>query len=274
MLPRIPRQKLPLALLLLSLAMATAAQAVQDGLELANKIHYRPRPKDQSSFSLMTLTGGGVERVRELYQYRLDGKQRGETSTLIRLINPKDIAGTGLLTSDTAESDDSDQWVFLPAAGRERRISSDRKGGKFMGSDFYFEDLRDRDPRRDKHTILGQVDLNGKKVWHLESVPKDVENSVYSKRLGFIDPETFTPMRLDYYVKGQETPVKRWLVLKLEKLGKFSVVTDRTMTDLQAGTTTRLQDVRTRTDQGLDDGLFSRKVLIDQSQQAEKKWRP
>lgn len=259
---------------LLLLVPAPRVEAAQDGLDLANKIHYRPRPADQASFSVMTLSGAGVDRVRELYQYRQDGAKRGDTATLIRFVNPRDIAGTGLLTNDFAGSDDSDQWVYLPAAGRERRISSDRKGGKFLGSDFYFEDLRDRDPRKDNHRILGQTELDGKKMWQLESVPLDPDNSVYSKRIGWIDPVTYTPMRLDYYVRGTDTPVKRWLVNKIERLGAFWVVTDRTMTDLQSGTSTRLVDVRTLADQGMDPNLFSRRALVDRAQQMEKKWRP
>lgn len=261
-------------LFLLILAPALVAEAAQDGLDLANKIHYRPRPNDQVSFSVMTLSGAGVDRARELFQYRLDGARRGDTATLIRFVSPRDIAGTGLLTNDFAGSDDSDQWVYLPAAGRERRISSDRKGGRFLGSDFYFEDLRDRDPRKDTHRILGQTELDGRKMWQLESTPLDPENSVYSKRIGWIDPVTYTPMRLDYYERGQDTPVKRWLVGKIELLGKFWVVTDRTMTDLRAGTSTRLQDVRTLADQSVDAGLFTRKALIDRAQLLEKKWQP
>ncbi len=269
----VPPWYAPLLLILL-LTPALEVAAAQDGLDLANKIHYRPRPNDQASFSVMTLSGAGVDRVRELYQYRQDGARRGDTATLIRFVNPRDIAGTGLLTNDFAGSDDSDQWVYLPAAGRERRISSDRKGGKFLGSDFYFEDLRDRDPRKDNHRILGQTELDGRKMWQLESTPLDPDNSVYSKRIGWIDPATFTPMRLDYYVRGTDTPVKRWLVNRIERMGTFWVVTDRTMTDLQSGTSTRLVDVRTLADQGMDSNLFSRRALVDRAQQMEKKWRP
>lgn len=258
----------------LALAPALLAEAAQDGLELANKVHYRPRPNDQVSLSVMTLSGTGVERTRELFQYRKDGARRGDTATLIRFVAPRDIAGTGLLTNDFAGSDDSDQLVYLPAAGRERRISSDRKGGRFLGSDFYFEDLRDRDPRKDTHHILGQTELAGRKMWLLESIPLDPENSVYSKRIGWIDPVTYTPMRLDYYERGQDTPVKRWSVGKVEQLGKFWVITDRAMTDLRAGTSTRLQDIRTLTDQSIDAGIFTRKTLVDRTQLLEKKWQP
>jgi len=268
--------KFPVVFFLLCLfsGFSGSADLSMDGLELATKIHYRPRPSDQASFSLMTLKGGGVDRVRELYQYRLDGKRRGDTATLIRFVSPRDIAGTGLLTSDVADSDDSDQWVFLPALGRERRISSDRRGGKFLGSDFFFEDLRDRDPRKDNHRVLGMVELNGRKFWKLESIPKEMDNSAYSKRIGWIDPDTYTPMRLDYYVRGQEQPVKRWLVGKVELHGKFWLITDREMLDLQAGTSTRLQDIRTRSDQGIEAKMFTRNGLVDTAQQLEKAWRP
>ena len=82
----------------------------------------------------MVLTGKGhAPRIRELVGYRLE-RPRGETANLIRFLGPEDIAGTGLLSIDKADGN-SEQWLYLPAPDRVRRISSDRKGGRFVGSE-------------------------------------------------------------------------------------------------------------------------------------------
>ena len=66
--------------------------------------------------------------------YRLSG-EGGEVSTLIRFTEPADIAGTGLLTLDAADGE-SNQWIYLPAMQRVRRVDSNRKGGRFVNSDY------------------------------------------------------------------------------------------------------------------------------------------
>lgn len=90
----------------------------------------------------MTLTEKGRSpRVRKLIIYRLN-KKAGEVSTLIRFTEPADTEGTGLLTQDRADGD-SNQWIYLPAMERARRIDSNRRDGRFANSD-YHKDLRDR----------------------------------------------------------------------------------------------------------------------------------
>ena len=59
------------------------------------------------------------------------------------------------------DSRDADQWIFLPAIKRARRISSSRKGGHFVGSDIFYEDLRDRKVAKDTHNIIGKEKVNG-----------------------------------------------------------------------------------------------------------------
>lgn len=258
---------------LLSWGGAGSAFADAEGSAFAHKVHYRPNGDDYVALTTMTLSGGGRDRVRKMYMYRWDGKQLGDTKAMVRFIEPGDIAGTGLLTLDYADKEDSDQWVYLPALGKERRISSQRKSGKFVGSDLYFEDMRDRDPGKDDHTIIGKEMINGKQLIKMESVPAREQNSVYSKRIGWIDPDTLVPMRLDYYVDGGSEPVKRFEVLRVEKVNGFWTSIERTMTDLQGGTSTRLVDAKPTYDQGIPEKLFSARYLRQESR-LEKKWRP
>ena len=60
--------------------------------------------------------------------------------SLVMFSTPRDIAGTALL-SHARILDPDDQWLYLPALKRVKRISSANKSGPFVGSEFAFEDF-------------------------------------------------------------------------------------------------------------------------------------
>lgn len=251
----------------------SAANASEEGLKLIERVHYRPDGIDQVSKTIMTLSGQGKPRERTLYIYRLDGKEKGDMATLLRFVEPAEISGTGLLTIDYSEQEDSDQWVFLPELRRERRISSSRKGGRFLGSDLYFEDLQDRDPEKDNHTILRTEMLSGRLSTVVESTPLKSNYSVYSKRVAWIDMESLIPVKMEYYVEGRKQPIKRWLVKDLQNIDGFWIGLDRTMIDLENNSATNMHDIKVKFNQGFDESLFKVRALKSDSR-TEKKWRP
>lgn len=257
--------------LLASLLLAGPVWADAAGSDLAQRVYDRPDGKDAAFAMTMTLTQKGRNpRVRKMLLYRLDEKA-DEVSTLIRFTEPADIEGTGLLTRDHA-SGDSDQWIYLPALERTRRIDSNRKGGRFVNSDYYYEDLRDRQVHQDQHRILGQEAWSGVTCDMLESIPTEAGNSVYSKRISWIDPATLLPLRVDFFEKRQDQPSKRLQVAKREKIQGYWTVMDSTLTDLGNGHQTRLTLERTQYDRGLPARLFTTQTLEDES--AEEDYRP
>ena len=255
----------------ISLFLAGPVWADAAGVELAQRVYDRPDGKDAAFAMTMTLTEKNRNpRVRKMLLYRLDQKA-DEVSTLIRFTDPADIEGTGLLTLDHASAD-SDQWIYLPALERTRRIDSNRKGGRFVNSDYYYEDLRDRQVNKDQHRIIGREELAGVTCEMLESIPTDASNSVYTKRISWIDPATLLPMRVDFFEKRQDQPSKRLLVVKREKVQGYWTVMDSTLTTLSNGHQTRLTLERTQYDRGLPARLFTNQVLEDES--AEEDYRP
>ncbi len=145
-------------LIFCSLLCGIAAHA-DAAAELAQKVYDRPNGHDMTAMGRMVLTEKGhAPRIRELVTYRLE-KSKGETANLIRFIEPEDIAGTGLLSLDKADGK-SEQWLYLPALDRVRRISGDRKGGRFVGSDLYYEDLQERKPTEDRHRLTGSARIS------------------------------------------------------------------------------------------------------------------
>lgn len=250
-----------------SLLLASSAFA-DDGLALAQKVHDRPNGRDLTTLGRMVLTEKGrAPRIRELVTYRLD-RSGGETANLIRFLDPEDIAGTGLLSVDKADGS-TDQWLYLPALDRVRRISSDRKGGRFVGSDLYFEDLQERKPGRDRHRLLGRQTENGILCEVLESVPLDPKDSVYVKRISWVDPETAIVQRVDYFEKDPNTPSKRWLLRGKKRNQGYWTLTDSRMIDLQTGHETRMVVDAALYDQRLPARLFTTQALADENLESE-----
>lgn len=259
------------ALFLSLLLIALPAVADPAGDALALKVYQRPDGEDALSLVTMTLTQPGrPPRVRKMMIYRAD-RGNDETATLIRFLEPENIAGTGLLTVDH-KAGESDQWIYLPAMERVRRIAASRKGGRFVNSEYYYEDLRRRHPSKDQHRVLGRETIDGVACDVLESTPVDPSGSVYVKRVSWVDRDTLLPLRVDFYEKNTEAPSKRLVVLKYRKIQGYWTVVDSTLTELASGNATRLTVEKIAYNRKLPARLFSTEALEDE--RLEEDFRP
>lgn len=248
-----------------------AGSAADAGRELAQAVYDAPNGDDFASRARMTLTEKGRSpRDREMYTLRID-RGGGERWSLTRFTKPTDIEGVGLLTKDYP-GDQNDQWLYLPALDRVRRVSSSRKGGRFVGSDIFFEDLRDREVDMDRHVYKGEGKLGKLKTKILVSEPVDADNSVYTRRVSWIHPGSLIPLRVDYYQSHSKKPVKRLSVKRIKRIQGIWTVLDSTMTDLETGHVTRITQNAVKYNQGVPERLFTSQALADDS--AEARYRP
>ena len=250
---------------------AFADAAADAGRKLAQAVYDAPNGDDFASRATMTLIEKGRSpRKRVMYTLRVD-RGRGERWSLTRFTSPSDIKGVGLLTKDHP-GDESDQWLYLPALDRVRRVSSGRKGGRFVGSDLFFEDLRDREVDMDRHRLLGEEKVGKLLCKKLESIPARRDNSVYTKRISWIHPGTLIPLRVDLYQDHSSRPVKRMQVKRIKKIQGFWTVLDSVATDLESGHTTRITQAKVKYNQGVPDRIFTSQALADEN--AEARYRP
>ena len=248
------------------LLQSYALLADAEGNALAQQVRDRPTGKDSFTLgSMVLLEPGRAPRVRQMRTYQLEPKN-DEQWTLIRFTDPADIADTGLLTLDHA-SGETDQWVYLPAVHKARRIPSERRGGNFVGSDLIYEDLRDRKVNQDVHTIIGEESVEGQKCKVLQSIPVDSKNSEYSKRVSWIHPQTLVALRVEVYAGGDK-PIKRLEVRKLQKIQNYWTVLELAITDLKSGHSTRMLADTVKYDLGFSEKLFSEGVLEDPVQES------
>lgn len=253
------------------LLAAPPASADQAGDALAKRLYNRPDGKDQAGRGLMALQQPGQsERVRRLYIYSRQNKQNDFWS-LMRFVAPADIKDTGLL-SISLNSGQEDQWVYLPALKRSRRIPTNRKGGRFVGSDFYYEDLQDRKPNIDRHRILRKEKLEGTPTTVLESIPLDPSNSVYVKRVSWIHEGILLPMRTDFYEESLDQPSKRYRLYRVQKIQGYWTVLDSIMMNLRTKHQTRLVTEVAKYDQGIPESFFSSRSL--ESASSARQFRP
>lgn len=260
-----------LAFFVSGLLLAGAAMADEAGMALAQRVYDRPDGEDATSAVTMALVEEGRSpRLRSMLLYRRSAPE-GEVSTLIRFTEPADIEGTGLLTIDAADGA-SNQWIYLPAMQRVRRVDSNRKGGRFVNSDYYYEDLRDRKPSMDEHRLLGREVVDGVECDVLESIPVEAGNSVYKRRVSWIDPASHLPLRIDFFEKDPQAPSKRLRVERREQVQGYWTVMDSTLTDLGSGHQTRLTVRSIAYDRSLPERLFSSKALEDE--RMEREFRP
>jgi len=259
------------AALVLSCFVGVPSAMADEAARLAQSVRDRPVGRDATTVSRMELVERGrAPRVRQLIAYRVDRGAAG-SANLIRFVQPEDIEGTGLLGVTKADGS-TDQWLYLPALDRSRRVAGDRKGGRFVGSDLYFEDLQERQPNKDRHRILGKETLGETPCDVLESVPVDPSSSVYLRRVSWVDPQTLMVLRVDYFERDEARPSKRWLALERRRIQNIWTVTQSLISDLQSGHETRLQVQKVIYDRKLPDKLFSSRALADE--QIESEFRP
>ena len=95
----------------------------------------------------------GGQRVRKLRGY---GRDVGEDEqSIMFFLSPADVERTGFLTYDYDDpARDDDQWLYLPALSRTKRIASSDKSGSFMGSDFSYADMTERPLDAYRYTLM------------------------------------------------------------------------------------------------------------------------
>lgn len=117
--------------------------------------------------------------------------------TLVIFNSPKDVAGTALL-SHAKTLDPDDQWLYLPALKRIRRIASSNKSGPFVGSEFAFEDFTLTELNKFTYAYLREEDVDGVMMDVLERFPR-YEKSGYTKQIAWIDQDIHQARKLEFY---------------------------------------------------------------------------
>lgn len=197
-----------------------AGAAEQKGLEIAQEADRRDTGfQDQSADLKMILRNRqGDKSVRTLSMKILEGKNDGDKS-LIVFSHPKDVDGTALLTY-THKREADDQWLFLPALKRIKRIASQNKSGPFMGSEFAYEDFTANEIEKYHYKYIEDTPCgDNRECFKIERYPHD-KYSGYKRQVAWIDKKHYRLLRVDFYDKKDDL-LKTLKQTNFKKYGKF-----------------------------------------------------
>ncbi len=170
----------------------------EKGLAIANEVDRRDNGwVDQTANLFMILRNKqGEESQRSLIINTLEVEGDGDKSLTI-FNSPRDVKGTAFLSYTHALEPD-DQWLYLPALKRVKRIASANKSGPFVGSEFAYEDLSSQEVEKYSYKWLRDEELEGRDSFVVERYP-EYENSGYTRMIAWIDKEMYQPTKIEFY---------------------------------------------------------------------------
>lgn len=216
---------------LILLFIATPVLAADNAREIADTADKRHRVAYEHTHARMTLQEkDGASRERTLESWYANDEKNGD-KLKIRFQTPADVQGTGLLSLEVvgAESDD-EQWLYLPAFKKTRRIAQAELGDRFVGTDFFYEDMKRRRLDDYTYTLLPAESIEGQECWVIEAIPsapKVVKQSPYGKTMLWVRKDNYFVVRARVFDK-KLAPLKQIDSSGLKQVNKLAWRADQT----------------------------------------------
>ena len=246
-----------LMVVLIMTATLTAEEIT--GQQIIENVYNRPTGQDQEGDLTMTLINSrGDERVREIKQFLKDFGDM-EKKIMFFLL-PADVRNTSFMNWSYDEvGKDDDQWIYLPALKKVKRISSDSKSDYFMGSDFTYDDLGDRHPSSDSHILLREETVDGEDCYVVESIPRE-EEYIYSRTITWIVKDKWIGKKKEFYDEDDDL-LKTLTVKEVEKIKDYLIITYSEMHNVQKDHKTTMILKNIAIDTGISDNKFTERMM-------------
>ena len=193
-------KRAPRTLLCAFLALAAPALA-QDARQIVQESQRRGRANSQRYEGVLEVISSNNKVTKKAWQYVRIGSY-GASKAIIRFTAPAEVKGVALLVVNHPERS-SDQWMWTPAIGRDRRIALQDRSTRFFGTDFSFEDLEERDVDQYDYKLEGEESIDGAPCWRIESRPRQGKVSQYAFSRLWIRKDNYVPAEYDNFVKDQ-----------------------------------------------------------------------
>jgi hypothetical protein len=202
---------------------------------IMEKVDARDDGDNQTSdMQMILIDKRGKERLRKIATFKKD--KDDDTYRLMFFIQPADVKDTAFLTYDYDKPEkDDDQWLYLPALRKTKRIATSDKSGSFMGSDLNYSDMTSRDLEDYDFSFYEkgrESEVRGKKVWRIWSIPRSkdvIDETGYEKSLLFVRPDIDMVVRAIRWVKDGGY-LKYVDMRKLEQIDGIWTATDTLVT--------------------------------------------
>jgi hypothetical protein len=243
-------------------AIAEAQLSPDQVVALVNSV-----PEGESvsrKLSIELIDRRGQKRRRETMSCRK--QYDGVKKTVIFFLSPANVKDTGFLIWDYADAEkDDDQWLYLPALGKVRRVSSADRGDYFLGTDFTYEDLKldGKLSLTDYNYSFNQDNGPSNAFIKLDAIPKTeaiAKELGYSKTTVKIDPSNWIVMEVDFWdTKG--SPFKQLRATDIRKVDGIWTRHTISMQNHQTEHRTVLEFSEVNYESKLKDDFFTKQSL-------------
>ncbi len=262
-----PNVRFLLGAMVLALPVPCVAEAAAPtGREIMELVDARDDGDNMAQeMEMILIDKRGERRERTIHMMSRDVGE--DTESIMFFLSPATVKDTGFLTYDyDAPDKDDDQWLFLPALKKTKRIATGDKSGSFMGSDFTYSDMTDRILDRYDYKLLKEDEVAGHPVWVVEAIPnteEEIEETGYTKSVVFVRKDNHVVVRAKSWLKKGKR--EKYLDVKsMELIEGVWVPTETHMTTKKGKTTlhkTVMKAHNVRFNQEHPDDLFTVRKL-------------
>ncbi len=135
----------------------------------------------------------GRKREKNWRSWRLG--HGGGARSMVQFLTPTEVKGVTLLTFANAGKED-DQWLYTPALARDRRIAGGAKTERFLGTDFTYEDMQERDLDGAEYRLLGEEPCAGGVCWKIEGMPRKEKKSQYRRTVALVRQSDYATLEI------------------------------------------------------------------------------
>lgn len=235
-----------------------ADEAPDELMRRSEKAHTVAYEHTKSKMVLQEKDGAPRERAVESWTADLPAGAKMR----VRFTAPADVAGTGTLSLENPGGTD-EQWLYLPAFKKTRRLGTAELGDRFVGTDFFYEDMKSRSVDDYAYTMLPAEKVDGQDCYVIESKPKAekvVKESPYGKTILWMRKDNLAVVRMRFFDRKLE-PLKQMDMQKLKAVSKTAWRPDETtIVDVRRKHRTMVT-ILSRETSPLSDDEFSRRAL-------------
>ena len=221
----------------LSLTFALPALArAQDATQIMQEQQRRTEARSQHWEGLLQVMDAKGKISDKRWVFDRFGSH-GQSKSLLMFTAPAEVKGVALLVVNHPDRA-SDQWMWIPANERERRIAFQDRATRFFGTDFTYEDLEERDGDQYMYSMVGDDTLDGVACWKIQSKPKEAKASQYTSSYVWVRKDNYAFQQFENYIKGDL--VRRLKYSRIELLQGIWTARVADMTDLRRSSRTVL----------------------------------
>lgn len=184
-----------------TLLVSTGFSATETAQQIVDEMQRRTAVSSVIDEGILQVTNDHGKTTEKQWQILRVGP-RGSSKTVIRFTGPAEVKGVALLIISHPDRN-SDQWMWTPALGRERKVGLRSRSARFFGTDFSFEDLEERDSSQYDFELSGEATVDNQPCWIIDATPKAGKISQYTSSKLYIRHQDYAIAQLDNY-SGKE----------------------------------------------------------------------